>query len=839
MSSVIAIVKSIVGQVYAMSPEGFQRLIVEGDRLFKGDQLLTGNEGMATLELTDGRTVDLGRDSQWSDTDAVAAADAPPAQPATQTPADGVAQLQKAIEAGVDPTKELEATAAGPGAGGASGGGGAGGGHSFVMLDATAANVDPTIGFATDAAPLTTEALDEEEALPLDAAQPQDSLPSETVPVPDGPNSSPQGQGASITTDEDTPVQGQLSANDPDGDTLTYSLDSGPRNGTLVINPDGSYTYTPNSNFNGSDSFTAIVDDGKGGTDTITVSIGVNPVNHAPAAANDGPVSVTEDTPASGNVLSNDSDADGDGLTVTQFTVGGSTYQAGQTAVINGVGSLVINGDGAYTFTPAPNYTGAVPTATYTVSDGSLTDSGELSFADVSPVNDAPAAANDGPVAVTEDTPASGNVLANDTDADGDSLTVTQFTVGASTYQAGQTAVINGVGSLVINSDGAYTFTPAPNYTGPVPSAIYTVSDGQLTDTAELNFGNVAPLNDAPETAAASGSGNEDAAIIPVALSGSDLDGTVDHFVIKSLPANGALLLNGVALAIGDSIPATGNGASITFVPNTSWNGSTTFEYTSVDNQGLQDSSAATGTITVASVNDAPETAAASGSGNEDNLISVNLSGSDSDGAIDHFVIKSLPTDGTLMLNGVALAIGDSVPATGNGASITFVPNANWNGTTSFQYASVDNQGLEDSSPATGTITVASINDAPETATTSGTGNEDSAGIPVALSGSDVDGSVDHFVIKSLPANGTLLLNGVALAIGDSVPATGNGASITFVPNANWNGSTSFQYASVDNAGLEDSTPATGTITVASVNNAPETATTSGTGNEDSAGIPV
>ncbi|MDH4609752.1 retention module-containing protein, partial [Pseudomonas sp. BN102] len=407
MSSVIAIVKSIVGQVYAMSPEGFQRLIVEGDRLFKGDQLLTGNEGMATLELTDGRTVDLGRDSQWSD--AVAAADAPPAQLAIQTPADDVAQLQKAIEAGADPTKELEATAAGAGASGASGSGGAGGGHSFVMLDATAANVDPTIGFATDTAPLTTEALDEEEALPLVAAQPQDSLPSETVPVPDGPNSSPQGQGASITTDEDTPVQGQLSANDPDGDTLTYSLDSGPRNGTLVVNPDGSYTYTPNGDFNGSDSFTAIVDDGKGGTDTITVTIGVNPVNDAPAAANDGPVSATEDTPASGNVLSNDSDADGDSLTVTQFNVGGSIYQAGQTAVINGVGSLVINANGSYTFTPAANYTGTVPTATYTVSDGNLTDTGELSFADVFPVNDAPAAANDGPVAVTEDTPASGN----------------------------------------------------------------------------------------------------------------------------------------------------------------------------------------------------------------------------------------------------------------------------------------------------------------------------------------------------------------------------------------------------------------------------------------------
>ncbi|WP_285797965.1 Ig-like domain-containing protein, partial [Metapseudomonas resinovorans] len=83
----------------------------------------------------------------------------------------------------------------------------------------------------------------------------------------------------------------------------------------------------------------------------------------------------------------------------------------------------------------------------------------------------------------------------------------------------------------------------------------------------------------------------------------------------------------------------------------------------------------------------------------------------------------------------------------------------------------VDNQGLEDSTPATGTITVASVNDAPETNAASGSGDEGSAGIPVSLSGSDFDGSVAQFIIKSLPANGILQLNGVALAIGDSVPA--------------------------------------------------------------------
>ncbi|WP_442111284.1 retention module-containing protein [Pseudomonas sp. NUPR-001] len=144
MSSVVAIVKSIVGQVIAVSPEGVRRVLIEGDRLFVGEQVLTGLAGAVSLELADGRTLDLGRDTQWS-------ADAPDSSTdlaaATAQAAPSVEELQQAIAAGADPTTELEATAAGPSASGS--GGAAGGGHSFVMLDATAGSVDPTIGFPT------------------------------------------------------------------------------------------------------------------------------------------------------------------------------------------------------------------------------------------------------------------------------------------------------------------------------------------------------------------------------------------------------------------------------------------------------------------------------------------------------------------------------------------------------------------------------------------------------------------------------------------------------------------------------------------------------------------
>ncbi|MDI1332866.1 retention module-containing protein [Pseudomonas sp.] len=144
MSSVVAIVKSIVGQVFAVSPEGIRRVLVEGDRLFVGDQVDTGAAGAVTLELADGRTLDLGRDTQWSASDPDSSTDL---SEATAQAAPSVEELQQAIVAGADPTTELEATAAGPTAAGT--GGAAGGGHSFVMLDATAGRVDPTIGFPT------------------------------------------------------------------------------------------------------------------------------------------------------------------------------------------------------------------------------------------------------------------------------------------------------------------------------------------------------------------------------------------------------------------------------------------------------------------------------------------------------------------------------------------------------------------------------------------------------------------------------------------------------------------------------------------------------------------
>ncbi len=283
--------------------------------------------------------------------------------------------------------------------------------------------------------------------------------------------------------------------------------------GSLTLNADGSYTYTPGAAAQGLDSgesatevFSYTVSDGQGGTASTTLSITVTGNNDAPQVVADVG-STPEDTPISGNVLANDSDVDAEPLSVTGFTVAGiaGSFTAGQTATITGVGTLNVAANGNYTFTPAANYNGAVPVATYTATDGSASITGTLTL-NVTPVNDAPIAVNDSATTL-EDTPVAGNVLANDSDGDSALLSVTQFSVAgvAGSFAAGQTATIGGVGTITLGTDGAYLFTPALNYSGTVPALTYTVSDGAGgAATAALNI-TVTSVVDAPTLSVRSG----------------------------------------------------------------------------------------------------------------------------------------------------------------------------------------------------------------------------------------------------------------------------------------------------------------------------------------------
>lgn len=169
-------------------------------------------------------------------------------------------------------------------------------------------------------------------------------------------NDPPTGTGDTKTTNQDTPVDGAVTGTDPNGDPLTFTKGTDPANGTVVVRPDGTYTYTPNAGYSGSDNFTVVISDGKGGTVTVPVDITVTPVvpaNNPPTGTGDTKTTA-QDKPVDGNVTG--TDPDGDALTFTKGTDPAH-------------GSVVVNPGGTYTYTPAEGYTGA-DNFTVVISDG-------------------------------------------------------------------------------------------------------------------------------------------------------------------------------------------------------------------------------------------------------------------------------------------------------------------------------------------------------------------------------------------------------------------------------------------------------------------------------------
>ncbi|POF38556.1 hypothetical protein B0D71_30585, partial [Pseudomonas laurylsulfativorans] len=349
----------------------------------------------------------------------------------------------------------------------------------------------------------------------------------------------------SVTTAEDTAVTGSVltgtSSVDGPVSVVNFTIDgvAGTFNagqtatianvGTLVIGTNGAYTFTPAANYNGTvPTVTYTVTDGSGTDDTSTLNISVTPVDDSFTDANES-VTTAEDTAVTGSVLTGTSSVDGP-VSVVNFSIDGvaGTFTAGQTATIANVGTLVIGANGAYTFTPAANYNGTVPTVTYTVTDGSGTDDTSTLNISVTPVDDSFTDANE-TVSTLEDTAVTGSVLTGTSSVDGP-VSVVSFTIDgvAGTFTAGQTATIANVGTLVIGANGAYTFTPAANYNGTVPTVTYTVTDGSGTDdTSTLNI-SVTPVDDSFTDASESVTTAEDTAITGSVLTGtSSVDGPV------------------------------------------------------------------------------------------------------------------------------------------------------------------------------------------------------------------------------------------------------------------------------------------------------------------------
>ncbi|WP_287001164.1 tandem-95 repeat protein, partial [Acinetobacter sp.] len=250
--------------------------------------------------------------------------------------------------------------------------------------------------------------------------------------------------------------------------------------------------------------------------------------------------------------------------------------------------------------------------------------------------------------------------------------------------------------------------------------------------------------------------------------------------------------------------PATGG---YTYTPNANYNGSDSFEVTVADGKG--GTTTITIPVTIAAVNDAPTATTNSVTTDEDTAVTGNVVGQDVDGDSLSYTVSSNPSHGTVSIDS----------ATGG---YTYTPNANYNGSDSFEVTVSDGKG--GATTVTVPVTVTAVNDAPVAQATTASGNEDTI-IAVSLSGTDVDGTVASFKLSTLPSNGSFYSNsagtGTALTTTDVITATSNGATIYFKPNADWKGTTSFQYSGTDNLGLISSANGIGNITVNAVADTP------------------
>ncbi|HIF9314749.1 TPA: tandem-95 repeat protein, partial [Photobacterium damselae] len=481
-------------------------------------------------------------------------------------------------------------------------------------------------------------------------------------------NDAPVGENVSAETQEETAVTGQLTATDVDGDNLTFKPGSDPTNGQVTVNADGSWEYVPNTDFNGEDSFTVVVDDGNGGTDTITVTVNVTPVNDAPIGE-DVSAETPEETAVTGQLTA--TDVDGDNLTFKP----GTNPENGQ---------VTVNADGSWEYVPNTDFNGE-DSFTVVVDDGNGGTDTITVTVNVTPVNDAPVG-EDVSAETQEETAVTGQLTA--TDVDGDNLT---FKPGSDPTN----------GQVTVNPDGSWEYVPNPDFNGE-DSFTVVVDDGNGgTDTITVTV-NVTPVNDEAVIG-----GDDHQSLIEtneVLTTGGTLTATdVDN------PDNSFKPQEGVSGQYGQfTINSQGEW---TFVSNGALDelaeGEVVTDHFVVESiDGTQH----TITVEIVGTNEGPQAHDDRVTTKEDNAITLDLLSNDSD------------VDGTIQITqiaGVELTGGEQEITVENGqirvaadGTLTFVPNANYSGDVSFDYQITDNHGA--TSEATVTIKVMPDNDAPE-----------------------------------------------------------------------------------------------------------------------------
>ncbi|HEY1026178.1 MAG TPA: tandem-95 repeat protein, partial [Pseudomonas sp.] len=614
-----------------------------------------------------------------------------------------------------------------------------------------------------------------------------DSVVTVTInPVNDAPTASP----SSISTDEDTAVNGSVVGQDADGDTLTYSIVSGdePKHGTVVMNANGTYTYQPGKDFNGSDSFTVTIDDGNGGTTTSVVTVTVNPVNDAPVAANDS-ASTLEDNSVTIDVLANDSDVDGDTLSIT-----GASAQHGSVSVV----------DGKLVYTPTGNYSGA-DTITYNITDGKGGNSSATVQVSIQAVADAPnlsaqtpagtphatgltlqswnglALGNSGSganpttlkaVIDAAGTPAS-SVTANDAHLDNVNAGVANKFSGLIYLQAGETYTFSGVGDdSVLVSVGGTT----------VASATWSGNSGQFSGSFTAQQSGYYTLDVYQHNQ--SGPGNLDVNI------------KVGNGAVQDLSSANVLLYR-------DTGDLNQDGVRVSQLHGSEGKG---YYQVYGYNEGDEDSSIP--------------------------LSHLAASLSDTDGSESLSVSISQIPEGATLSDGVhsftATAGTSTADVSGwNLGNLSFTPAANANGTFTLKVTATATEGANGDHASTSLdlpVTVHALNDAPTSADKTVATDENTprsfSSADFAFHDVDTGDSLKAIRINSLPASGNLKLGNEAVTIGMIITAA-QIASLVYTPAANASGNSSFSFSVQDQSGAFSTTPNTMTVQVAAVDDAP------------------
>jgi len=579
-------------------------------------------------------------------------------------------------------------------------------------------------------------------------------------------NDAPVANDDNAVTDEDTSVLIGVLTNDSDAEDDPLTVEAVGASAHGDVSTDGTtVTYTPTLNFHGSDTFTYTIGDGNGGSDTAQVALTINPVNDDPVAVDDE-AETNEDTPVSIEVLFNDYDVEYDFLTldsITQPDHGAADYDADEGVVI---------------FTPTLNFNGET-IFSYTIVDGNGGSDTALVSVNVIPVNDAPQA-NDDQTNTDEDTPVTVDVLANDSDPDGDNLSVYSVTQPAHGSAA--------------NDGGAVTYTPTLNYNG-ADSFTYTVSDGTLTDTATVSI-TVSPVGDAP---AFTGT--------PITTATEDLAYSY-AVVAEDVDAGDTLTITAPISPTWLALTDNGDGtATLEGTPTNADVGDHRVKLLVRDTDGLTGTQDFT--VTVNNANDAPtDISLSNDSVAENEPVSTTvgiLTTADQDGGDSHtYALVPGPGDAD---NGLFVAVGDELKTA---VSLDYETQITY----TIRVSSTDAGGL--SYAEVFTITVTDVND-PPVATDDTAATDEDTPIVVSVLANDSDPENDALIIAgaTAPAHGAVVFSNDA---------------ITYTPASDYNGADTFTYTVSDGALTASAAVA---ISVTPVNDPPVATDDAAATNED------